>query len=834
MSRAFDNWNSYLDNDGNLLHGKIRFCRKETTDNITIYNSDSTAIRNPEFTDLLGRTEYQVFLDSDENVTAYFYKYVGTGDMTRWPYEDYDPSRWAYQYSSDNMDPTSKVSITSDTASGVATMVELRDVDPDDVPEVNGAKLMWLYGYYDAGDKSPVLYVWDSASLDSDDGGATIMANSVPGRGRWKLATRELHFDVRHFGIFPLDDKYSTDYSFTSQLANCAAYIDKEGLDAWFPAINDNMSYYLFDGTNTFGIKGDIYVSDSVRFQVKSGTNGTAISCHEIHKQTPYLFDSSLQTGLATLSADWVCISWVGGNCTGNARVGWVIDTADFSRIITGKEVKFVANGSPSLQLDDCVITSNKKITGRITIMNSIVKTDFFADDYDWTRLTLANNTILIENCKDANTYILLKNKQGDNNYGDLHEQSIDADVLSGGLIENCSGKIRFISNGETTEMHNVSLEVSGLTSIDSLNLIDSWLTFSENSVIGGIQIRRGELAGYVELQILASSMIENVDVRCQIKALSNKLTVRNSNIHGAITARDIDLVNNQLYAQVEQLDNNGVVNVHCVGNMFHSENGIPARHYVHATNPGSTVNGIWSKNGSSYDTVHWIRLDRTNLKLQDSEHSYSYTGNAEPYMMKWSGRGHPLMFARFRGHWSPSSSGTDVFSGFSQPFLFYNDRERSVTVVPKASYWKMFTVGKNYLMRTGRIVSGTDLAIGIMEGDYSDYDNGYVTPTWTWGCTTAALPTILGGNRFGYMRCVSRDGDGEADFNVSFEAADEAHGPFSYGPTLGYYPSDDFDSSALASSWPVYPSEVTSQATLFVMVDPDFSTGSNPMGYNP
>ena len=79
--RAFDNWNSYLDNDGHLLHGKIRFCRKGTTDNVTIYNRDGIAVRNPEFTDMLGRTEYQVFIDEETDVTAYFYKYVGSGEM---------------------------------------------------------------------------------------------------------------------------------------------------------------------------------------------------------------------------------------------------------------------------------------------------------------------------------------------------------------------------------------------------------------------------------------------------------------------------------------------------------------------------------------------------------------------------------------------------------------------------------------------------------------------------------------------------------------------------------------------------------------------------------
>ena len=110
--RSFDNWISYLNNDGNLLHGKIRFCKQGTTENVVIYNSDETPIRNPEFTDMLGRTEYQVFVDSDANVTAYFYQYIGSGDMMQWPDEDYDPTRWAYQYSSDNLDPVSVLDIT--------------------------------------------------------------------------------------------------------------------------------------------------------------------------------------------------------------------------------------------------------------------------------------------------------------------------------------------------------------------------------------------------------------------------------------------------------------------------------------------------------------------------------------------------------------------------------------------------------------------------------------------------------------------------------------------------------------------------------------------------
>lgn len=832
--RAFDTWNSYLDNDRNLLHGKIRFCRKGTTDNVTIYNSSGNPIRNPEFTDMLGRTQYQVFLDSEENVTAYFYKYIGTGDIMQWPSEDYDNTRWAYQYSSENMDPTSALEITANTANGVATMQDLRDIDPDEVPLVNGAKLMWLYGYYNAGDTSPVLYVWDSASLESDDGGAVIMANSMPGRGRWKLATRELHFDVRHFGVFPLDDKYSTDYSYTSQMANCAAYIDKEGLDAWFPSLNDDPSYYLLDGTNTFGIKGDIYVSDAVRFQVKSGTTGTTISCHELHKRTPYLFDSSVQNGTASLTADWINISWVGGNCNGNARVGWVIDSSSFARVISDKEVHFIANGSSSLQLNNCVITSNKQITGEILIQNSILKTEFFADDYNWANLTSVNNDIRLVNCKDANTYILLKNKQNESNYGDLGEQQINADVIAGGTIENCYGRINFIQHGNT-ELHNASLDVSGLTATDNLNCVSCWLTVPSDCVIGSLQLRRGAL-GYsgssaALVQLLGTSMFDKSELNTPLTALGSDLTFTNCDINAHVTGDNIVLTNNQIYAEVAQQDRDGIINVNCAGNVFHmtkSSVAIPARHYIYGVTAGSKVKGIWTHNGSTYDSIHWIRINRSNLLVQDWQHEYTYAGNSEPYLSKWSGRNRPLCFYKYGGYWTTPRRGTDVFATTQIPFVFMNYRDRNVYCVPRYQYWKMFTVGRGWSSRSGHIQSNP-MTIGILEGDYVDHKNGQCSIHWTWGCQSYKNAALYDDKRFGYMSASCRDGDGEADYIWSFEAADAVHGEYSYGTLIGQYDSSDWQSNSDATAYVTYPGTSNGQAILFIMIDPDFTTGTNP-----
>lgn len=824
--RQWDNWDSYLDNDGNLLHGKIRFCKKGTTENIVISNSDGTPITNPIMTDILGRTAYQVFIDTRDDVSAYFYKYIGSGEMNQWPPEDYDPSRWAYQYEATSTDPVTHLDLDAEGAPGVNTVADLRATDPQEVPSVDGAKLMWVYGYYEEGDTSPVLYMWDPSVNDPDDGGAYIKATAVPGQGRWVLVSRELHFDVRHFGVFPTDDMYSTDTSYTSQIANCAAYLDKVGCDAWFPALKGERSWYLFDGTNTFAIKGDIYISDDVRFQCKSGTSGTIISAKEIHKTTPDLFVSTVNNGTGTLRADWVNISWLGGNVSGDARVGWVIDSASYPRVITGKEVKFLVNGHSSLQLNNCDISSNKKITGQILIQNSLLKTDFFADDYNWSNLTSIGNRILLQNCKDANTYILLKNKQMESNYGDLGEQSINADVRAGGTIENCYGTVRFISHG-STEMHNASLTVTGLTASDTLNLVDTWLTFGEATVLSSIALRRGSLAGQA-LQVLSSSYIDKADIQCAIKSWGTKLTIRNSNISGYINAHDLELTNNQIYREVNQTDNNGVINVHCVGNMFNMTGGaasIPARHYVHGTTAASVVNGIWANNGSTYDTVHWIRLDRTNLQVQDNAHHYTYSNNSEPYLMKYSGRNHPMHFPIYRAN----RDNRDLYRTTTIPFVCVNDNTYVVYVVPRSVTWKCFSVGRGFLARSGTIRGTWDF--GIHEDDWAEHTNGNITIVYTWGAQASSNSTIMGGSAFGYSTMVSRDGDGEANYDVSFESANADHNPdtspgsvFSNGIPIGVLNRSPYDGWGGIVRYPASPMQ---SINLFVHMDPDFQAGS-------
>lgn len=629
--RAFDNWNSYLDNDGNLLHGKIRFCKKGTTDNVTIYNSDGyVALRNPEFTDMLGRTEYQVFVDSEADVTAYFYKYVGNGDMMGTEFDDYDPERWEYQYSSDNLDPAKVVTLEADTAHGVATMADMRAKDPDDVPVVNDTKFLWLYGYYKAGDKNPVLYVWDSASLRNDDGGAVICPSSVSGPGRWILASKDYIFDVRHFGIFGQTNKYSTDYSYTSQLSNCAEYLTAEGMNAWFPEIYNQLAYYLFDGTNTFSIPGDIYISDGVRFMCKTGTSGTAIQCANIHKAAPYLFDSSVQTGSATLTADWVNSSWIDDTSkqTTLPRLGYVIDNDSTAINIANKVVKFETNGNACLSLTNCQVESNKKITGPIHMENMPIDTSWFSDGYSFAEgggLTLSNLDISLARCSNAYRYCVLKNRNSDTDYGDLQGKSVNGVTFNAGAVV-ANASLNSCTFAGDCELDGVTGHVD-FANGSTVNLIDCWLTLTTNESVSSLALRRGTITSTNGLYVGTSCYLEDATISVSTLNAGGTFAATRSVLNSVIYCHAPNITDGTISGTVRVVDVSGVISGTISNNRILATGGV-------VLDPNSSdvvvTGAVWTNN-ESYTAGNWLTFDRQYFDADETHHSYVYEGNTGP-----------------------------------------------------------------------------------------------------------------------------------------------------------------------------------------------------------
>lgn len=827
MHNFLDSWQNLFDVNGKFLVGRLTFLEPNTSSSkLTIYDTDGNELDNPIYTSQYGLPKYQIMLqDRDYKVT--FEMYIGQGNME----SDENESSWLLYKTIASVNGTLTATQQSATPTFIDTVEQMKAMSG-----MQDGDTCFVKGYFNVGDSGiERLYVWHQNGNYTDDGGVTVKSNNSTS-GAWVMVIPYNYIDVRWYGDIPdASAKPTIQTSNLGQRARAAHAANMYDKHLYFAARQNTTSassYYIFDGSNTVSLDQDIICDSAVRFVVKEGTTGTAVTCKTLKKPAKHLFvGESLQQqiGSYTLTADWINTSWLTSNdvVASNARIGYVIDQLKSPLIFNDCMIKVERDSiNMSCTFNNCeMVECYKQIAISCTMQNMVVKTNWFADDYNYGSLTLTGCTILLQNCKNANTYILLKNKQNDPNYGDLGEQSINATVLTGGTIENCYGTIT-VSGDSSLELNNVSLTVNGLGSTNSINAVDSWLTIGTEATLRSLQLRRGSLTGNA-LTLISNSMIENCDIRTLINTTGIKLVVRNSEINAKITTRNIELINNQIYAEIDQSDLNGIIYVNVTGNMFHS-NSSPAQHYVHADTADSIVQGIWIGNGSSYDTAHWIKLNRTNLKSQDNAHKYTYSKNAEPYLMKWSGRNRPLRFKKYGGYWTDPRKGMGIYATTSVPFLFLNYRDRIVYAVPRQLYWKAFTVGREYLARAGRIES-TSIKVGIAEGDYNDHKNGQCCVFWTWGCKRYQNNSILDGQSFGSAPMVSRDGTGLAEYNVSFEAADTFHEEYSYGTEIGNLPSTDWQSDSDVTAFPTYPSVSYGNAFLFIMLDPDFSTGTNP-----
>lgn len=820
MRNFYDPWANILDEKGKLLVGRITFFEANTTDKKNIYGTDGvTVLPNPIYTDGFGKTMNQVLLE-DSDYTIRFERYIGNGNM------ETDPSESAWM---NYKTVLSKNGDFTNIISG-SNIVSVKSVDElKAISNMQDGDVVQLIGYFNAGDSGePRLYIWHSTGNVNDDGGVTIKSIST-NTGYWRMVIPGTYIDVRWYGDLP-DTAANPENpkSNLGQRAKAAQAANIYRKDLYFPCSTSNTyGFYIFDGSNTVSVNKDIICDNGVRFVVRTGTTGTSIQCHELQKCDRYLFvapSSDVQIGHYALTADWIKASWLRGWVEASgAREGYILDEMNLPLQFSNTKIKIENSPMSGTVMNNCqVLEGHKVITNAITMQNMTIKTEWFADDYSWSNLTISGCKILLENCKDANTYILLKNKQLESDYGDLGEQSINAQVRAGGTIENCYGTVTFISHGNT-EFHNATLTVNGVNQNDTLNAVDTWLTFGSDTVLSGISLRRGSISGTANgLQLLNDSLLDNVDINCPIVSLGTKLTIRNSNIYAHLRGTDTVLINNQIYSEVEQTDDNGIVNVLCTGNMFHIGNGIAARHFINAATDNSMVKGIWSNNGSSYDTIHWIRINRTHLKPNDHDHQYSYMNNAEPYLQKYNGINHVMSFPVYGGS---RFEGRDIFATYDKPFMFVNKLTLDVTIVNRHIKWKTFSVGRGFLARRGHIQC--QFFDGIFEDHYTEHNTGDITIVWTWGGTTTTSQAIMNGNRFGYCHMSSLDGAGEANYDVSFEPTLQNHtsSVFSNGAPVGYLtraPYDDWD------GFPLYPAQNMRVANIMVFMDNNFVAGSS------
>lgn len=257
--RNYDQWSRYLDNQGNPLHGCVQFMVKDGTTVAPIYDSDGTALDNPQLTDIYGRTQHQVFIDED--CVAYFYKYIGNGIWSAQEGIDTsDQTKWSIQYTIENQNTMSRT-IESTGTYCVSTINDLRLLNIEDVPEINGIKVITLLGYNKLGDKEPINYYWDTESTDADNEGS-IIKYEYEITGRWIMVQPTHHCDSRHFGIFPSNSYNTTEQTY--RLSNLFEYCNSKGISPFLDT-NGDYVWYRYRSLNVTS-NNPIIVSKGIKF----------------------------------------------------------------------------------------------------------------------------------------------------------------------------------------------------------------------------------------------------------------------------------------------------------------------------------------------------------------------------------------------------------------------------------------------------------------------------------------------------------------------------------------------------------------------------------------
>lgn len=501
--RNFDNWNRYLDNNGKILYGCIQVMVKDGNTVADIYDRDGVALSNPQLTDNFGRSAHQIFVNND--VVAYFFKYIGNGTLVEEQelgIDTSDQTKWNLQYTIENQFGFS-FDLTSDTVFCIPTMDALRATDPDNIPEVGGVKVITLLGYNEVGDKEPINYVWNPNSYQPDDNGSSIQSNGHL-TGRWIMVKPTEHCDSKHFGIFP----QMSDSIYEYQTLRINALVDYCNTVDIRPYFNGTYAKKYFAYTNlSIILKDKIDVSYDTIF-IDDGTN--QISAPGFNGD-PFFKNHNTKLVMKEIKTSW--------NPKVNSEyTNIIIDSNPVDmRSWTNKTVTLDVF-STGLTFDGCDFKEvNDKISGTITLENMEIKQEWFTNNYDWANLTSINNKLVLHNFKDANTFITLKNKQGDGNYGDLNEMPVSNITLRSGCIAENSNFTNVTLPG-SAELHNVSGSIIITGSGNDLNIVDCWLTIANtaNVVLGNVQWRRGNVnfnSSYY-IQVLTDLLLDNVDVR--------------------------------------------------------------------------------------------------------------------------------------------------------------------------------------------------------------------------------------------------------------------------------------------------------------------------------
>ena len=667
--RSFDNWNKYTDNDNHPLHGCIHFVVNDGNTSAPIYDKDGTPLDNPQLTDIYGRTQHQVFINED--VIAYYYKYIGNGEWyTEMNIDPSDTSKWQLQYTSKS---EMFIDIENDSKSSYAVLniEDLRDLSPTSVPSIDGVKVITLMGYNEAGDKEPINYIWDAESTDPDDGGAVIATDLI--KGRWIMVCPTEHLDVRHYGVFPSNSQNMVDQTLDIQYA--LVYANNHGLRLFFDTLLNTQYYHYYKLTNiTLNPINQIDVAKGVEFidddviihsqqtnafrndpyflngdttlysnYAKASWNIKALNKAKSYEPATYIIDATNRsTSVKTLQGWNVSVNQ---NITGYTFVQCNIsgDSLISSCTLTSCNLDVIGCLSTDNTLQNLVLTEkmfNGSPTPQTAVNGCIADIDNFA-----TKVNLWNylhqrmgdfKDIDFKNVTIPSDFAIMNQELGDRTYsnfigtGTSHTFG-ESSIQHVYRFNNVQGNIRIPGNANNTYVFDncaVNLTWSITTPACTIVIRDSEVVLNSN-------LPNATLMIYSSTASLNSNYA-NVSVKDSTiagLASSTRLNTPNFSAFSSIINQEVSSSNvvykdSQINKDIYSV-NNGTSIVGYIDNCIWNE----IQQHISSDTPNTTYTGTWINNNAT--KANPIVIDRANLAASDGLHHYTYNNNTGSFLPK-------------------------------------------------------------------------------------------------------------------------------------------------------------------------------------------------------
>lgn len=669
MNRSWDNWNKYTDNDNKPLHGCIMFMVNLGNTVAPIYDKDGTPLNNPQLTDTYGRTQHQVFIEED--VIAYYYKYIGNGLWyTEQNIDPSDTSKWDLQYTSKS-ELFINIENESKSTYAVNNIEDLRNINVANVPSVNGYKIITLMGYNVSGDKEPINYIWNSESTEPDDGGAIIATDLI--KGRWVMVTPTEHLDVRHYGVFPSDSQNMIDQTLAIQYA--LTYANNHGLRLFFDTLMDTQYYHYYKLTNiTLNpvnqidvAKGVYFIDDDVTIHsqqtnafrndpyflngdttlysnyAKASWNIKALNKSKTYEPATYIIDSTTNSSTVKSLQGWNVVvnqnitgyTFVQCNISGDSMISsstltsCVLDvigclsTNNTLNNLTLTEKMFNGSPTPQTAVNGCIADIDDFGT-KVNLWNYLHQRMGDFKDIDFKNVTIPTDFAIINQELGDRTYSNFIGTGTSHTFGESSIQhiyrfnNVQGNIRIPGnanntyVFDNCSVNLTF---GVTTPACTIIIRDSEVilnTNLPNATIMANSSTISLNASYNSVSIKDSTLSG-----ITSSTRLNCANFTAYSSIVTEEVSSPNILYKDSQINKDIYSVNNGT-SIITYIDN-------CIWNDI--------QQHISSDTADTIISGAWTNNNAT--KANPIVFDFTNIRNNDVAHNYSYDGNTGTFLPK-------------------------------------------------------------------------------------------------------------------------------------------------------------------------------------------------------